>query len=61
MAREWEREQQLTQGWENYTAPDFRALATRSPVTWVVVRPRQARGLDCPFQNAAVSVCRLKL
>jgi hypothetical protein len=36
-------------------------LATRSPVTWVVVQPRQARGLDCPFQNAAVSVCRLKL
>jgi uncharacterized protein DUF6798 len=61
MAREWEREQQLTQGWEHYTAPDFRALATRSPVTWVVVQPRQARGLDCPFHNAAVSVCRLKL
>jgi hypothetical protein len=25
----------------------------------VMVEPRQAGGLDCPFQNAAVSVCRL--
>ncbi len=61
MAPEWEREQQLTQGWEHYTAPDFLALATRSPVSWVIVQPQQANGLDCPFHNAAVSVCRLKL
>jgi hypothetical protein len=61
MAPEWEREQQLTQGWEHYTAPDFLALTTRSPVSWVVVQPRQASGLDCPFHNTAVSVCRLKL
>jgi hypothetical protein len=61
MAPEWEREQQLTQGWEHYTAPDFHALATRSPVSWVVVQPQQANGLDCPFHDAAVSVCRLKL
>jgi hypothetical protein len=60
MAPEWTREQQLTHGWEHYTAPDFLALATRSPVTWVMVQPRQAGGLDCPFQNAAVSVCRLR-
>lgn len=61
MAPEWEREQQLTQGWDRYTAPDFFALTTRSPVSWVIVQPQQANGLDCPFQNAAVSVCRLKL
>jgi hypothetical protein len=61
MAPEWEREQQLTQGWDHYTAPDFLALATRSPVTWVMVQPRQAGGLDCPYRNPAVSVCRLKI
>ncbi|HZD46736.1 MAG TPA: DUF6798 domain-containing protein, partial [Acidobacteriaceae bacterium] len=59
MAPEWKREQQITSGWDQYTAPDFVALAARSPVTWVMVEPRQAGGLDCPFQNAAVSVCRL--
>jgi hypothetical protein len=59
MAPEWEREQQLTRGWEHYTAPDFLALTARSPVTWVVVQPAQANGLDCPFHNAAVSVCKL--
>jgi hypothetical protein len=59
MAPEWEREQQLTHGWERYTAPDFVALATRSPVSWVIVQPQQTNGLDCPFHNTAVSVCRL--
>jgi hypothetical protein len=59
MAPEWQREQQITLGWDQYTAPDFRALATRSPVTWVMVEPRQSPGLDCPFHNTAVSVCRL--
>jgi Domain of unknown function (DUF6798) len=59
MAPEWEREQQITSGWDHYTASDFQALATRSPVTWVLVEPRQAGGLDCPFHNNAVSVCRL--
>jgi hypothetical protein len=59
MAPEWKREQQLTSGWDHYTAPDFLALAARSPVTWVMVQPRQAGGLECPFQNGAASVCRL--
>jgi hypothetical protein len=60
MAPEWEREQELTRGWEHYTAPDFQALTTRSPVSWVLVQPAQAGGLDCPFHNDAVSVCRLQ-
>jgi hypothetical protein len=60
MAPEWEREQELTRGWEHYTAPDFQALATRSPATWVMVQPAQASGLNCPFHNDAVSVCRLQ-
>ena len=59
VAPEWEREQQLTRGWDHYTAPDFLALTARSPVTWVMVQPAQSSGLDCPFHNSAVSVCRL--
>jgi hypothetical protein len=59
MAPEWEREQQITRGWDHYTAADFQALPRRSPVSWVMVEPRQAGGLDCPFHNTAVSVCRL--
>lgn len=59
MAPEWFREQQLTEGWDHYTAKDFAALASRSPVTWVMVEPKQAGGLDCPYHNAAVFACRL--
>jgi hypothetical protein len=59
MAPEWKREQELTSGWDRYAAADFLALPTRSPVSWVMVEPRQSDGLDCPFHNTAVSVCRL--
>lgn len=59
MAPEWKREQELTSGWDQYTAADFLALTARSPVSWVMVEPRQSAGLDCPFHNTAVSVCRL--
>ena len=37
-------------GWEHYTAPDFLALAARSPVTWVL-SSRTGGGLDCPFHE----------
>jgi hypothetical protein len=59
MAPEWEREQQYTQGWEHYTAADFLSLPERSPATWAIVQSPQAAGLNCPFRNAAVSVCKL--
>ena len=60
MAPEWEKEQQLTAGWEQYTARDFHALADRSPATWAIVQPMQAAGLNCPYRNRAVAVCRLR-
>jgi hypothetical protein len=60
MAPEWKREQELTSGWDHYSAADFRALPARAPVSWAVVRSAQASNLDCPYHNAAVSVCNLK-
>lgn len=60
MAPEWEREQQLTAGWEHYTAPDFYALAGRSPASWVIVQSAQATGLRCPYRNSAVAICRIR-
>jgi hypothetical protein len=59
MAPAWEHDQQLTRGFDHYTALDFHALALRSPVTWVVVQPPQAAGLACPYRNSAVAVCKL--
>ena len=49
MAPEWEREQQITNGWDHYTAADFRGLATRSPVTWVLVAARAGRWTRLPI------------
>lgn len=59
-AQEWAREQELTRGWEQWSAPQFTALASYSPVTWVLVERRQQAGLSCPYSNAAVAVCRLE-
>ena len=58
-AEEWWQERQLTLGWERWSSSDFEALRARSPVTWVVVGMRQASGLQCPYRNASVAVCRL--
>ena len=59
VADEWERQQQMTRGWESYRAADFESLPQRSPATWVVVETKQAAGLDCPYRNESVAVCRL--
>lgn len=59
VAPEWGREMQAQQGWRSFRLADFQRLASRYPITWVAVDPAQAAGLDCPFQNRALAVCRI--
>lgn len=59
LAEEWGREQTAQAGWQGFTAADFVHLAHEYPVTWVVLRPPAAAGLECPYSNPAVSVCRI--
>lgn len=48
------------QGWKHYNAEDFERLKETYGVTWVVVEQPGVSGLECPYANSAVLVCRLK-
>ncbi len=59
MAEEWLRQVQAQSAWKTFQAQDFRRLKAEYGVNWVVVQQPGAAGLDCPYQNAAVLVCRV--
>ena len=59
MAEEWSRQLQAQANWKNFQAQDFLHLRTDFGVTWVVLQSPGIPGLDCPYRNPAVLVCRL--
>jgi hypothetical protein len=60
MAEEWLKQVQSQSGWKTFQAQDFRRLQAEYGVNWVVLQQPGIAGLDCPCQNAAVLVCRVK-
>lgn len=48
------------QGWKDFNAEDFERLKQTYGVTWVVVEQPGVPGLECPYSNSTVRVCRLK-
>lgn len=59
MADEWFRQVQAQTGWKNFRAEDFHRLRSAFGVTWVVLHSPAVPGLDCPYRNSSVLVCRL--
>jgi hypothetical protein len=59
MADEWLRQSEALKGWKQFRASDFQRLKSEYGVTWVVLQQPAVAGLDCPYQNGAVQVCRL--
>jgi hypothetical protein len=61
LADEWKEQVAAQEGWQNFKLEDYRRLAARYGVDWVVLRRSQVvAGLGCPYQNGAVSVCRVQ-
>jgi len=58
-ASEWQEETQTRAGWNRFQKPDFERLRARFGVTWVVLERPGLSGLNCPFQNDQLLVCRL--
>ena len=58
LANEWLRQVDAQRGWRNFQRADYHRLQTDFGVNWVVVQ-EPLTGLDCPYRNTAVSVCRL--
>ena len=59
LADEWFRQVQALQGWKDFQAQDFHRLQTDFGVTWVVLQSPGVSGLNCPYDNSVVLVCRL--
>ncbi len=59
LAEKWWEQVQGLQGWEKFQAADFLQLKARYGVNWVLVEQPAGSGLQCPYRNSRLSVCRL--
>jgi len=59
LAKEWQDETEARAGWGRFQKADLERLRARYGVTWVVLERPGVAGLDCPFQNDRLLVCRL--
>jgi hypothetical protein len=59
LATEWLEQLRDQENWKQFQREDFERLRQKYGVTWVVVQQPGPEGLDCPYQNAAVRVCRI--
>jgi hypothetical protein len=56
----WLEQTQAAAGWEHFRKQDFLTLRDHLGVNWIVVHSKGIDGLDCPYRNEAVVVCRLQ-
>jgi hypothetical protein len=59
LAPAWHEQQQAQAGWHRFELADFERLKAHFGVDWVVVSFPQPQGLDCPWHNDALAVCKV--
>ena len=59
LAPAWREQVRDRDGWEKFGAGDFARLKEKYGVTWAVVEAPHEAGLECPYRNDAVRVCRI--
>jgi hypothetical protein len=59
-AETWREQVRALGGWRNFQAADFYRLRRQYGVSWVILRQPGGAGLVCPYQNAAVLVCKVE-
>ncbi len=55
----WLEQVQDQMDWEEFKKEDFERLRQKYAVDWIVDEQPGRPGMDCPYQNAAVRVCRV--
>lgn len=60
LAEHWEQQIQAQKGWEQFGPADFERLRRDWGVTWVMLDGPVVRGLDCPYANPTLRVCRIQ-
>ena len=61
LADRWQREVTEEAGWQRFQRADFERLREKLGVDWVILERPGVGGMDCPYQNQAVMVCRVQL
>jgi len=56
----WVEQSQAAAGWRHFQKEDFLRLRQQFGVNWILVQGPGVAGLDCPYTNEAVAVCRLQ-
>jgi hypothetical protein len=59
LAEKWWAQVQAQTPWKTFHSEDFLRLKNTYGANWVVVQQPALSGLDCPYQNSAVRVCRI--
>ncbi len=59
LAQNWLEQVHDEDGWSRFGGEDFRRLQSKYGIDWVVVSKPSVAGLDCPFHNSALAVCRI--
>jgi len=59
LADEWREQVQAQSPWKEFKTSDFSRLRQKYGVSWVVVQQPAVAGLNCPYSNSQVSVCRV--
>jgi hypothetical protein len=60
LAAEWSEQVGARRGWKLFARADFRRLKGRYGVDWAVLEQPGRRGLECPYQNERILVCRIR-
>lgn len=55
----WQRQTQAASGWQHFQKQDFLRLRQQFGVNWILVQRPGVSGLDCPYRNDGIAVCRL--
>ena len=59
LATAWLEQMEDQRNWKQFQKADFERLRQKYGVSWLVVEQPGRGGLDCPYENSAVKVCRL--
>jgi hypothetical protein len=60
LAETWREQVNAESGWKKFQLSDFERLKRQFGVNWVVAQSPGAAGVDCPYKNATVAVCRVE-
>jgi hypothetical protein len=63
MASEWWMESEAQSSWDRFSAIQLHGLKRRFGVDWVLLernRPPSPGGMDCPYENTTIRICRIE-